>query len=164
MAKNDIEREIRSHVDAFVAELTTLIRRAAIESVQEAIGGLAEPAPRRGRPRKTAAAAAPSPAPTRRRGRKKRVRRSSADVSNVSEQALSFVRANPGCSVGDIGAALGLSTKELRLPLLKLIADGKLRTTGRKRGTRYHAGRGAGTPKKANKTTRKKKTTRRKKR
>ena len=35
---NDLERRIRDRVDAFVEELTDLIRQAALESVKEALG------------------------------------------------------------------------------------------------------------------------------
>jgi len=162
MAKKDFDANIRACVDSFVEELSALVRQAALDSVQEALisVGASAPAPaRRGRPRKKAAA------PVRRKASKKRGRRSSALVSKTTDSALAYIRTNPGCSVGDIGAGLGSSTKELRLPLMKLLADGKLRTTGQKRGTRYHAGGGGGRKKAKRKTTRKKakrKTTRKK--
>ena len=62
---------IRAQIQAFAADLTTLVRRAALEAVTSAIGGAASAAPvrvaakrGRGRPRKVAApAAAPAKAP-----------------------------------------------------------------------------------------------------
>ena len=43
---NDLERRIRDRVDAFVEELTDLIRQAALESVKEALGSAESPPPR----------------------------------------------------------------------------------------------------------------------
>ena len=135
MAKDNVEAEIRALVDSFVADLTELVQRSTVESVLAAVSGSLEAPAKRGpgRPRKAAAKPASG----------KRGRRSSAAVTRTTEAALAYVAANPGCSVGDIGAGVGASTKELRLPLQKLLSSGQLRTTGQKRGTRYHAGGGA---------------------
>ncbi len=46
---------------------------------------------------------------------------------------------NPGQSVEQIKKALGVATKDLQLPIVRLIAAKKLMTKGRKRGTRYFA-------------------------
>lgn len=135
MANQNVEAEIRACVDTLVADLTEIVKRSTVEAVLAAVSGSLEaPTPKRGpgRPRKSAAPKAPASG--------KRGRRSSAAVTKTTEAALAFVTANPGCTVGDIGAGVGTSTKELRLPLQKLLADGQLRTTGQKRGTRYHAG------------------------
>ena len=132
MPKNTLDREIRACVDAFVEDLTTLVKQAAMESVQEALGGTV--APRRrgpGRPRKTA----------KKRGtRKKRIRRTSGDVDAIAAKVLSHVKANPGSGVTEIAASLRTTSKDLRLPILKLLEEKKLRTTGQRRGTKYHAG------------------------
>jgi hypothetical protein len=62
-----------------------------------------------------------------------------------------------------MGAALDMTPKEMRLPILKLLADKKLKTTGQRRGTKYHAG-GRGTAKKQKPAKKRatKKTTKRK--
>lgn len=152
------EAEIRACVDAFVAELSTIVRKNTLESVLEAIteaaGGTAAPKKRRGRPpgsknKKPAAG--------------KRIRRSSADVGQTTTSALNYIKANDGCSVSEMGAALGLTTKDLRLPLQKLLADKAVRTTGQKRGTRYHAGKAAAPRRAKKKRAAKKKTSRKKK-
>ncbi len=75
---------------------------------------------------------------------------------------VDYVRSNQGCSVSDVAATLGLTTKDLQLPMRKLIADGKLRTTGQRRGTRYHTSRGATTSKRAPKKTAKRKSSKKK--
>ena len=61
MPINPTDQAIRAHVESFAADLTELVRAAALESVREALGGeIAAPARRGpGRPRKA----------TKRRGR-----------------------------------------------------------------------------------------------
>ena len=64
-------------------------------------------------------------------------------------------------------SALRMTPKEMRLPILRLLAEKKLKTTGQRRGTKYHAaGRSTGAKKKktskkrATKKTAKRKTKR----
>lgn len=134
MVHSKTDSEIRACVERFVAELHTLVQKATVESVLEAVSGSTWAPARRGpgRPRKTGLGAKPG----------KRIRRSTSAVDKSGDAALSYVAANPNCSVGEIGAALGMSTKDLRLPLQKLLSEGKVKTSGQKRGTRYHAGSG----------------------
>ena len=70
----------------------------------------------------------------------RRVRRSSADVEEVAEQVLGYVRAYPGQRLEEIGRGLGTDTAGLKLPVKELVASGRLRTEGQKRGTKYFAG------------------------
>lgn len=157
MPNKTLETQIRTHVDSFVQEIEGLLRQAALETVAEALGGVAAPA-RRGPGRPPKNAARRTTATKKTAGRKKagkRVRRSSEGVDAIGARVLAHVRANPRCSVGDIGDALGLSTKDLQLPIKKLVGEKKLRTEGQKRGTRYFAGgRGGGAARK--KATKKK--------
>lgn len=145
MPKADVHSELRQRVDAFVDDLTQIVRRAALDSIREALDGTDGVAVRRtrrpGRPKRRAAS---GPASTTRRSRGARSRRSSEDVDALSGAILAQVRANPGQSISEIGGALGATSKDLRLPVLKLTEKGQLRTTGQKRGTRYFAGGGRG--------------------
>lgn len=142
-----LDTEIRGRIEAFLADISSLVRRSALEAVHEALGGdgtAAAPARRGpGRPRGSGKAGGGN-------GRKKtsrsgRGRRSSADLESMTAEVLSHVRAHPGQGAEQIGAALGLTSKELRLPMQKLAADRAVRTEGQRRGTKYFAGgRGAG--------------------
>ena len=85
---------------------------------------------------------------------RKRVRRSTASVETAAARALAYIRGHDGCSVGDIASALRLTTKDLQLPIKKLLADKKVRTTGQRRGTRYHVRKARGPARK--KATRRK--------
>ena len=94
-----------------------------------------------GRPRGTGTPKGGSPA-KRGPGRPKAtksggVRRSSADVEEVAEQVLAYVRANPGQRLEEIGRGLGTDTAGLKLPVKELLGSGRVRTEGQKRGTKY---------------------------
>lgn len=137
MATPNLEQQIRSRIEAFVDELATLVREAALESVQAALGSA--PARGPGRPRKTAApvggGAIRRRAPRRGRGAK----RSAEQLDALAAKFLAYVKSNPGNTIERIGKAISIDTKELKLPVAKLLADKKLKTTGQRRGTKYHA-------------------------
>jgi hypothetical protein len=50
------------------------------------------------------------------------------------------IRQNPGQGAEQIGKAVGLSTKDMALPIRKLLAARSIRTEGQRRGTKYFAG------------------------
>ena len=161
---NAVDTQIRSAIDQFVAEISQLVRQAAVEAVGEALGqgGGSAPARRKaatrgpGRPKKAGRK------PGRPKGSGKRVRRSAEDLEAQGAKILAHVRANPGCRMEDLSAALGTATKDLRRPVQELIASGQLRTEGQKRGTTYHAGGGGARKRKTTKKGGRKKATGRK--
>ncbi len=130
---------LESLIAQFTDELTQLVRRDALQQVLSALGGDEVPrAP--GRPRATRKASSkPRPA---RAGR--RVRRSTEDVAGMGERLLAHVKANPGQRGEQIAAALKTDVKTMRLPMLKLIAEKKVRTEGQRRGMTYFASGGGG--------------------
>jgi hypothetical protein len=151
---SDVENDLRSRVDSFVNELSALIRRQALQAVEEVLkkGEHAVPAPARrpGRPPKAAAtvaaverpvakAAKPSakapPAPKRKAGEK----RTPAQLAQITDQVYNYIKGNGGQGVEQIAKALTTSTKELTLPIRKLLAEKKIGSKGQKRATRYSA-------------------------
>jgi hypothetical protein len=181
---------IDARVKDFVADLEKLVRSAALEAVQSALGGpSAAPAkrgpgrPRKdataaapvkrgpGRPRKDATAAAPAataaapvkaaaplakaaaPAPAaapaakatpaakpvKPSKRKKGQKRTPEELAAVQASLESYVRANDGKRIEEISKALAIGTGELTGPMKKLIEDGRVRSTGSRRATRYYS-------------------------
>jgi hypothetical protein len=129
MAKRSLQSELRLHVDAFLGEVSDLIRRHALESVHAMLDELGNPSGRSGR-RSTNAA------PRRRL----RMRRSAAQVDALTKRVVAHVRAHPGQALVDIAQGLDVSTEALKLPVAKLMSARALRTEGKKRGAKYFAG------------------------
>jgi len=127
------DAQLRARIDSFVADISNLVRAAALDAVASALGSPA-PAPAKrgpGRPPKAAASAAPAP----RKG--KRGKRTPEDVAKMGEVGVAYGAKNPGQSVEQIKKALGVEKKDLQLPIIRLIEAKKLKTTGQRRGTKY---------------------------
>ncbi len=122
----NLDQEIRARVDAFVAEISELIRRAALETVKQALGGAGEArvTPRIAAPRRKAAA-------------KDGARRSANELDRTKARLLAQITSKPGQRIDQIAKELGVSTKELALPARKLIAEKVIATKGQKRATSY---------------------------
>jgi hypothetical protein len=146
MANNNLDREIHDRINNFLGELSSLVRRAALEAVHEALGTGAAPAKRGpGRPRGSVRRGPGRPrkaGPVARAG--KRVRRSAEDLEAIAVRVLAHVKANAGHRLEEIGRALKTDTAILKRPISNLLAARQLRTEGQKRGTKYFAGGGRG--------------------
>ncbi len=66
-------------------------------------------------------------------------KRTSEEIERQAATILAYIKKNPQLGAEQIGAALGLSTKELALPIKSLLAKKSLKTVGQKRGTKYSA-------------------------
>jgi hypothetical protein len=134
MTRSNLDSEIRSKIDAFLDELSSMVKQAALDSVQAALddGDTHAHHGRRmnvklGRPAKSAM---------------KGGKRSSEDVTAMADKISSFVRSNPGSRLEAITAGLGTGSKELKLPVIKLLSSKTLTKKGQKRGTMYFMGGG----------------------
>lgn len=158
---SDVENELQSRVDAFVSELSDLIRRQALEAVEEVLkkgGGeaaaVAEVPPPAKKPARTAEAkprtrakapaaaapaapAAPAAKPVATPKRKAGEKRTPAQLNAITDQVFNYIKSNGGQGVEQIAKALATSTKELTLPIRKLLAEKKIGSKGQKRATRY---------------------------
>jgi hypothetical protein len=74
-------------------------------------------------------------------GRGKGEKRDPAELEAIAAKFVAFVTKNPGLRIEQANAQLGTTTKDLALPIRKLIADGAIRTKGAKRATTYHPGK-----------------------
>ncbi len=134
MPTSTTDAALRARIESFTADLANIVRAAALEAVTSALGAPSAPAKRGpGRPAK-ATSAAPSAKPAR---KGKRAKRTPEDVAKMGEAVVAYVAKNPGVSVEQIGKALSVKTKDLALPIIRMVEAKKLKTTGQKRGTRY---------------------------
>ena len=124
-----IDQQIRTRIEHFVSELDALVRQAAVESVSQALG-------RNSNHGERATRAAPA---VRGRLRQKGEKRSSNELSTLTSRLREYIAKHPGHGIEQIGKAIGSRTKELALPVKKLLADKAIRTRGQKRATKYFA-------------------------
>lgn len=150
---SDVERELQHRVDAFVNELSALIRRQALAAVEELLkkgdhggGHHVVVARKPGRPAKAAPVehkpvGRPAKAPGRPSAaaakRKPGEKRTPQELAGIVEGLYNYIKSNPGQGVEQIAKGLNTATKELTLPIRKLIAEKKISSKGQKRATRY---------------------------
>ena len=123
----DIERQIAQRVETFVAELSDLLRKAALQNAADILAKQAE---------------APGPSHRRRRARRAarrdlRERRSPAQIDQLATRVEAEVASQPGRRVDQIAKDLGVTTRDLKLPVKKLLAEKRITRTGQRRATCY---------------------------
>ena len=122
---NDFQSEMNRVVSGFVAQITELARRAAIDTLESALGKT-----------RGGSIAAPRSAGG---GRRKGAKRTGDELDKLADNFHVFVGKHPGLRIEQINKELGTTTKDLALPIRKMIADGTLKTKGSKRSTTYFA-------------------------
>jgi hypothetical protein len=128
---SSVESEIRARLELFVQELTAVIRGSALDLVGEALGEESRPSARRG----TAGRAAGLNG-----RRRKGAKRDPGELAALTEKLGAFIAKTPGQRIEQIGKALGVPTRDLALPVKKLIAAKRVSTKGQKRATTYYGG------------------------
>jgi hypothetical protein len=151
------ENRIRELVDSFVNELSQVIRDTAVTDILTVLDGLAPEhrsrtvrpsATRRkvGRPRKTEAAPKEEVKPRPQKGRKVKSRpaarkpgekRSPEEIARTTAKLLAHVEAHPGQRIEEIGKQLAVATRDLALPVQRLMAQKRISTKGKRRATKY---------------------------
>jgi len=134
---SNFEQQINQRVQSFVAEITELARKQALDTLSSALQG-AGLFGGRGRGGRNGVG---------RRGRAALAttaggRRSADQIEATCEALLSAIGGNPGQRIEQIGAQIGMRTKDLALPIRKLISQKQIRTEGQRRATRYFPGAG----------------------
>lgn len=140
----DTESRLQSRIDAFVDEISAIVREAAVEAVRSTLmAGGGVPVPRRGKAGATKKGAARKAAKAARKKTKsgRRVRRSAADLETLGARFLAHVKSHPGLRLEQIAKSLRRDTADLKRPVTLLMEAKKLRTEGQKRGTKYFAGK-----------------------
>jgi hypothetical protein len=72
-------------------------------------------------------------------GRPKGAKRRPEALTALTDKLGAFIVKNPGLRIEQLGRALGTPTKELALPVKKLIAAKRVSSKGQKRATTYFA-------------------------
>lgn len=127
--------QITKLVNEFVAQVSALAKRAAMETLESALAANGER--RRGRPPSGLAIGLGM-------GRRpKGAKRPAHEIEQTKARLYEFIKGSPGQRIEQINKALGTTTKDLTLPIKKLIADKAVRTEGEKRATAYFPGEGS---------------------
>lgn len=121
----DFQTEMNRVVSGFVAQITDLARRAAIDTLESALG-------KRG----AAVLSRTGGGGVRRKGAK----RTGDELDKLGDAFHAYVAKHPGLRIEQINKELSTTTKDLALPIRKMISDGSLKTKGSKRSTTYFAG------------------------
>jgi hypothetical protein len=124
---SDVSAQINRLVAQFVDQVAALAKEAAMYQVSS---GLA----RMGKGGTSGIPGIPG------RGRGRGVKRTQTDLEKIGEKFLAYVVAHPGLRIEQINRALGTVTRDLQLPIRKLIGEGQLKTKGQKRSTQYFPG------------------------
>lgn len=123
---------VRGAMNGLAKVMQALSGNASAASTAEPVSAKLKRA-RRAAPRKAAPVKRAAPS-TKAKGAK----RSPEAMAETMERLDNYVSDYPGQGTEEIGKALSLSTKEIARPMKKLIDDGKIKTTGQKRATRYY--------------------------
>ena len=124
--------DIQSLVQNFTDQIAALTRRAALEEVHAKlmleIGDIAPARRGPGRPRGTR---------TGKRGRPGKF--TPEQIESMGSTIVGHLKKNPGARSEQLGAAMRMDAKTLRIPLAALIKAKKIKVKGQKRGTQYFA-------------------------
>ena len=126
----DVQTEISKIVEQAAAQIAGLVKQAAIELLSNLDGAAAKA---RGREAASGKALA---APKAKGG--KGAKRPKEEITALAKKVAAFIAKNPGLRIEQINKQLGTTTKDLTLPLKKLIAEKVIATKGEKRATTYH--------------------------
>jgi hypothetical protein len=126
MATTDFQQQMNQIVQRFMEDVAALARREAVAALASMFGDRGGRNPR-------GASWAPAGGPRGARGGK----RTPAELDALAERFITFVRGNPGLRIEQINRQIGTQTRDLALPIRKLIADGVIRAEGHKRSTTY---------------------------
>ena len=113
----NVEKELRECVENFVFDLDVLMRQAALNALEETFGG---DGVRPGRTRPGA-------------------KRSNAELEQLQEALLETITLNPGLRVEALSEVMDVPSRDLTLPIRKLLGARRIKKKGQKRATSYFA-------------------------
>ena len=123
---------VESLIQEFVINLRAAIAQEAAEAFVIAGGGVPKGKP--GPKPKGAASATPKIKAVK---KTKGGKRTAEEIEAQGEAVLAYLKKNPASNAEAIGAALGMSSAELSLPVAKLLKLKSLKHVGERRGRKY---------------------------
>ncbi len=141
-----IQKAVEKFATGLAKEITSVIYDDLIDDLQkQRATNKGMPAPSNGKtPRKYYNKPATKKAGTKKAAPKKvaakktnGVKRTPEQVERLAARALTAVTKHPGMNVGEISKAVKASTKDLALPMRKLIEGKAIRTKGERSATTY---------------------------
>ena len=137
MQANSIPKNIQALVEKFTLDLIEASRTNLVAVLSSQLGVSISA----GSIKPTTTKTVSIPGTPARPGRMER--RSSETIDALKAQVVSHVRKHVnGSRVEEISVGLGISTKELKLPIIALLDEHKLTKKGQKRATRYYVPKG----------------------
>jgi predicted HTH transcriptional regulator len=127
--------KVESLIQEFVVSLRAAIAEEAAQAFLIAGGGTVSTTGRSSAGSQLPRAKAAKRAAPKGKGGK----RTAEEMAAQSDAILSYLKKNPAQGAEQLGAALGVSTAELALPIKQLIAKKALKFVGQKRGRKYSA-------------------------
>lgn len=119
-----------SAVQSALDTLMDAIRAEVREEFLSVLGTSSAASTKPGGRREARAASKPKPRP-------KGAKRTPEELEALTAKTLAAIKKAPGKRVEELSEALGVGTKELALPILKLFEQKSIKTTGQRRGTKY---------------------------
>ncbi len=139
---DDVQRQLQARVDDFVADLTEMIRAAALEAVHEALGaGKAAPTKKRATKKRATKKRATNKRATKKAPARRGRPRGAASMPDPKLMAaiVKQLKQRPIQGVEELSKAIGVPSAKLKPSVGQLLDDGSIKRKGKARGTKYSA-------------------------
>lgn len=125
---DNLQSQIEERINVMVGEVMLLVRRAATEAVSKALSGTGAISARAARPSGSRRSPRPAVAQSR---------RTPAELAELGERLYQAIAEAPGEPMVLYAKKLGLSVRELSLPVQHLRKSERVRTVGERDRMRY---------------------------
>lgn len=122
--------KIQAILDTALEQVRAALLEEASQAVRQALGGGEGGVP-------TAVRGAKRGPKPQARARAKGAKRTPEELEALTKTLLAAIKKTPGQRIEQIGKSIGVSTKELALPVSKLFEAKAIKSTGQRRATKY---------------------------
>jgi hypothetical protein len=134
--------KIQAIVQEFIGKISQALAEEGSAAIRSALGG-EMPAPsakrRPGRPPGPSSSSSSAAAAPKAAKRSKGAKRTPEELESQTKALLAQIKKNPGQRIEVIGKAIGITTKDLALPIIKLLENKSITKKGQRRATTYFA-------------------------